>query len=182
MKRGFTLIELLVVISIIGTLSSVVISSLNTSRAKSRDAVRVEQVQEIVKAAGTYYTDVGDYLFPINPNRTICLGKVDGETCWGGLIPGNTRMQNILVPTYLPSIPSDPQTDRGVGDAYLFAAIHAIKYSDHTPLAGYFIVYEPDAGGAAPTTCPIGDLASCPVTNNACPIPVGTYFCAVSTM
>lgn len=38
MKKGFTLIELLVVISIIGLLSSVVLTSLSSSRARARRA------------------------------------------------------------------------------------------------------------------------------------------------
>ncbi len=38
LKKGFTLIELLVVIAIIAVLSSIVLASLNTSRAKGADA------------------------------------------------------------------------------------------------------------------------------------------------
>ena len=46
-KRGFTLIELLVVIAIIGILSSVVLASLNTARAKGRDARRLSDLKGI---------------------------------------------------------------------------------------------------------------------------------------
>lgn len=48
-KRGFTLIELLVVISVIGLLSSVILSSLNSARAKSKTTVAKQQMATIVK-------------------------------------------------------------------------------------------------------------------------------------
>ncbi len=55
LKRGFTLIELLVVIAIIGILASVILTSLSTARAKSRDAKRITEVGQIRKALELFY-------------------------------------------------------------------------------------------------------------------------------
>ncbi len=46
-KKGFTLIELLVVIAIIGLLSTLAVVSLNSARAKARDAKRVSDVKQL---------------------------------------------------------------------------------------------------------------------------------------
>lgn len=58
---GFTLIELLVVIAVIGILSSVVLASLNSARAKGRDAQRLQNQHELRTALLMYYDDHGYY-------------------------------------------------------------------------------------------------------------------------
>lgn len=61
MRKGFTLIELLVVIAIIGILSTVVLASLNTARARSRYTQAIAQMREIRTAAEAYFADNGSY-------------------------------------------------------------------------------------------------------------------------
>jgi len=60
-NQGFTLIELLVVIAIIGILAAVVLVSLNSARAKSRDARRIADVRQIMTALELFYNDNSGY-------------------------------------------------------------------------------------------------------------------------
>lgn len=53
-KKGFTLIELLVVVAIIGTLASVVMASLNSSRTKSNDEAVKNNLLSAQKQAELY--------------------------------------------------------------------------------------------------------------------------------
>ncbi len=93
-SKGFTLIELLVVISIIALLSSVVLSSLNTARVRARDAKRALSVRQLKTAIESYYSFTGIY---------PTIGADDTGYAISGL-------SAVLVPTYMPSIPSDPTT------------------------------------------------------------------------
>ena len=108
MKRGFTLIELLVVIAIIGVLSSIVLVSLNTSRAKARDAQRVSHLREAQKALETYANDNGGSY----PNtslswKSVCNGYTQQFVVYDGTLGKG------IVPTYLPSLPADPEMSCG---------------------------------------------------------------------
>ncbi|MBK5215400.1 MAG: type II secretion system protein [Candidatus Pacebacteria bacterium] len=60
-QKGFTLIELLVVIAIIGILSSVVLPSLNSARAKAGDAAVKNNLTNIRNMAALYYDEMGRY-------------------------------------------------------------------------------------------------------------------------
>ena len=71
-RKGFTLIELLVVIAIIGILASIVLASLNSARAKSRDARRLADINAIEKALTLYYNDHQAY--PVSVSTTTITG------------------------------------------------------------------------------------------------------------
>ena len=68
-NRGFTLLELLVVVAIIGLLSTLAVSSLQTARARARDAKRLADLEAIRIALGLYYDEYGQYP-EISPNPT----------------------------------------------------------------------------------------------------------------
>lgn len=81
--RAFTLIELLMVISIISLLSSIVLGYVGSARAKSRDSVRLSDMQQINTAANMYRDDKNE-------------------------VPDSIEM---LVNTgYLSAVPKDPST------------------------------------------------------------------------
>ena len=58
---GLSIIELLMVIAIIGILSTVVLASLNESRAEAHDILRISQLKEVEKALVSYYFENNTY-------------------------------------------------------------------------------------------------------------------------
>lgn len=98
--KGFTLIELLVVIAIIGLLSSIVLASLNSARAKARDAKRASDLDSLRTALELYYSTNNSYPGPIS-YRSQCAG-------WNSLVSVPSDVIPGLIPTYLPQMPADP--------------------------------------------------------------------------
>ena len=139
-NRGFTLIELLVVVAIIGILSSVVLASLNSARAKGRDAKRLSDMLQVQIALEMYYDSNGSYPNPGWGWRSEC-------NAWGGFTPSNVVPG--LTPTFIPMFPSDPTMDKAANTScYLYLSngtdyalldhdIRDVGFSYLTPSAFY---------------------------------------------
>lgn len=114
-NKGFTLIELLVVIAIIGILASVILVAVNVTRAKSRDAIRKQELVELRKAIEMYYFDYGYYPKALSYTSSLNVGC--GNTVGvqsSDWIPG-------LAPTYIQALPTDPYyTDPTACKGYIY--------------------------------------------------------------
>ncbi len=96
-KNGFTLIELLVVIAIIGLLSSIVLATLNSTRAKSRDTKRKAVLKQLSVAAELYFD----------------VNRVYPGTAGWFTNPNHGGLDSALTPTHISKISDDPLNSGG---------------------------------------------------------------------
>jgi general secretion pathway protein G len=104
-RRGFTLIELLVVISIIGILSGIIVTGLNSARVSSRDSDRISDLKNIQLALAQYYNDNGHYPCQLSDNTIT--------------IQGDPGCPPVFSGNYMATLPVDPST----GTSYKYTAM-----------------------------------------------------------
>lgn len=141
--KGFTLIELLVVISIIGILSSVVLSNLGSARKSARVAQRVSDMKNVQVALEAYRQINNNYPSTGGSWRGICSSYNGG----GAYTAANNLVIPGLAPTYMPRVPTDPQSSasydancylyRSDGTNYAFLVHQVIELSNGSAGASY---------------------------------------------
>lgn len=119
MKRnsaGFTILELLVVISIIGLLSSVLLTSVSSARSKARDVRRIADMRQFMTALELYYESNGQY--PASGGASSPNGdwSNSNDASWNTL-------QTAMAP-YIARLPHDPKESSsswpGAGGVYSY--------------------------------------------------------------
>ncbi|HEV8601649.1 MAG TPA: prepilin-type N-terminal cleavage/methylation domain-containing protein [Patescibacteria group bacterium] len=115
-NKGFTLIELLVVISVIALLASVVLVSLNSARAKARNARRVADVRQLINAFNLALNANGS--LPSTPLGWACVSV----SCYGinSGYAANAAVDTFLAP-YLAQKPADPSDSTRGGGGIIYA-------------------------------------------------------------
>ena len=130
-RSGFTVIELLVVVAIIGLLSSITLATLNTARAKGRDAKRAQDFEQLNRALALYASDHnGSY--PSSGGSDL----LSNDPTW---INNTNALAVALVPKYISSLPIDPLNQTNAqGSSLTYFGAHVYDYGTFdVTLPGY---------------------------------------------
>lgn len=104
-KKGFTLIELLIVIAIIGVLTAIVTTNLQSVRQRARDTRRKSDLRAIQQSLRLYYNDAKQF-----PSSTVDFdingcGTIAAPTAcsWGSTFSTDSMI-------YMSALPTDPSS------------------------------------------------------------------------
>lgn len=104
-KKAFTLIEFLVVIALIGLISTFILVSLRSAKAKARDGKRLREIGQIAKALQLYWVDYTYY-----PENTCPCTAGD----WEASDKSPDEFMEYLT-SYISEVPLDPINTRAGG-------------------------------------------------------------------
>lgn len=116
LNKGFTLIELLVVIGILAILLAITLIAINPARqfGQANDTKRRSDITQILNAIGQYTASNGGVLPAAITGLTA--GTAENLDSAGGGTPGPLAgLCALLVPTYLPALPVDPNLNDADG-------------------------------------------------------------------
>jgi prepilin-type N-terminal cleavage/methylation domain-containing protein len=121
-KKGFTLLEVLLVIALIGILLTIILVVLNpqTRFESARNDIRQSDIQKLEGALTQYRLQEGAYPPGLDGTlREIC--DPDASSCSGFI------NLSVLVPTYIQSIPQDPQDTDSIGGSGYSMAVDIVR-------------------------------------------------------
>ncbi len=108
-KWGFTVVELLVVLAIIGLLASIILTQLQSSRARARDAEREQEIKTIQNGLAIYAVNRG--LYPV----------------YDGALTGSDLVSTTLInENAVPQMPRDPINSGNY--VYRYASVDGSTY------------------------------------------------------
>jgi len=144
LQKGFTLIELLVVIGILAVLLAITLIAINPARqfAQANDTKRNSDVKQILNAIGAYVADHRGVIPTEIPVGTAAdISNAGADLC------------ALLVPDYIPALPSDPDGTVGSADT---------SDVDSTECGTYDTDYQvvQDANGRITVSAPDTEIAS----------------------
>ena len=99
-KQGFTLIELLVVITIIGVLATIVLNSLNSSRARAYDSKIKQQLARFRSSAEIYYSNQSPTGYYNSGTLSVCT---TAGTIFTDVTTANAAPGSYILATNLPA-------------------------------------------------------------------------------
>lgn len=110
-KPGFTILEVLIVLAVFGLLATLAVLSLNSARARVRDAQRLSDVGTVSAALSRYWLEKATY--PSSAGILLGAPGTNTEVLSAG---GFEKREKAQSPIYLDRLPAGPK----VGEYYRY--------------------------------------------------------------
>lgn len=103
-RSGFTVLEVLIVLAVFGLMATLAILSLNSTRARLRDAQRLSDVSTVRAALSQYWLEKATY----PPSNGLNLGE-PGSEAEAFTSKGFVKGDQAEAPAYLNRVPTGPR-------------------------------------------------------------------------